>query len=299
MKSLLVGVALILAGSLPSFADQAAFLPDGKRVVCAADGLQIKSLEDNSETKLAYPGGTPLDPWAPLARTADGLLAVAGQSEIMTWNPASTEWKLLWKAPEGVTIEDLTCDSKSGNIILVTAKGEEGPSWMVLAKHAKEPARVFNRRAKPASDPSFDAAGNLYFTCLGDVWKGGIETGDSEEVPYVLCGERMWPLARQETSPSNSSGLAARSVVAFGPRLLVDLSRSGGSGWGNIVRVPNVDPYKEGLPLKWEKLESVEGGAAMAVAPDGKTVAIYLSAAKRWFLVEEPDGPMVPLPSAK
>ena len=118
-------------------------------------------------------------------------------------------------------------------------------------------------------------------------------------MPFILFGERMWPIARHETSESNSAGLSAHSVIAFGPKLLVNLGRTGGSGWGNIVRVPNEDPYEKALPLKWEELEEVPGGAGLALAPDGKSAAIYITSAGRWFLIEKPDGKMIPVPESK
>jgi hypothetical protein len=299
MKLVQTGCAVLLALISPGHGDSATFLPDGKQVLWCGDGkLQVKNLDDLSESELAFP--PELKPgYSPLGLTAEGLLLVAGKSLAMTWNPSTKEWKTLWKSPEGWSFDGLACDPKSGGTLFVLRSEEYELEWKFLARGAAEPARVYNRRAKGASDPWFDAEGNLFFICSGDVWKGEIGTGDSEEVPFVLSGTRMWPLAQQETGPSNSSGLAAKSVVAFGPQLFVELSRAGGSGWGNIVRMPNQDPYENGLPLKWEELEEAPSGAGITLSPDAKKLAIFIVSANRWFVVEAPDGEMIPVPRSK
>ena len=299
MNLVQTGCAVFLALISPGHGDNATFLPDGKRVLWCGDGeLRVKNLDDLSESGLAFPRELEPD-YSPLALTPDGLVIVAGRSLAMTWNPATKEWKTLWKLTEGWSFDGLACDPKSSGILFVLRSEEHGLEWRFLAKGAAEPAKVYNRRAEGAGAPWFDSDGNLLFICSGDVWKGEIEAGDSEKVPFVLSGTRMWPLSQKETSSSNSSGLAAKSAVAFGQQLFVELSRAGGSGWGNIVRVPNRDPYENGLPLKWEELEEVPRGAGITLSPDGKKLAIFIASAKRWFVVETPDGKMIPVPQSK
>jgi hypothetical protein len=299
MKLMQTGCAVLLALMSRGYGDNATFLPNGKQLLWCGDGkLAVKSLDDLAESELVFPPELEPD-YSPLGLTPEGLLIVAGKTLAMTWNPVSKEWKTLWKCPEGRAFDDLACDPRSGGILFVLRSEEDELEWKFLAKGTAEPARVYNRRAKGAGAPWFDAEGNLFFICSGDVWKGSIEAGDLEGVPFILVGARLWPLAQQETSASNSSGLAAKSVVAFGPQLFAELSRTGGSGWGNIVRMPNSDPYENGLPVKWEELEEVPSGAGIALSPDGKKLAVFIVAANRWFVVETPDGKMVPLPPSK
>ncbi|WP_367870606.1 hypothetical protein [Luteolibacter sp. Populi] len=292
------GWVAISAAISSAAASDVAFLPDGKYLVrCEGEVLKVKDTDDDfpeSELKLPDELRTGV---AALACTTEGLLAVAGKSGAMTWNPASKEWKPLWHAPDSQGICDMACDPKSGGIVFLTvAEGErpdDKPVWHFLPKGAAEAGKVFNRRAPGPVAPSFDVEGNLYFICYGDVWKGGFDRGDSPENAVILRGKRMWPIADLETGSSNRDGALAEGVVALGGRLLVHLDYSHSSG--GMVRVPNVDPYKEGLPIKWEELLGDGGSAPLALAPDGKMAAAYVSQDKRWWVFREPDNEPEPL----
>ncbi|WP_035610446.1 hypothetical protein [Haloferula sp. BvORR071] len=292
----LLAISMLIPATCP--AGSISFLPDGKSVArCEKGILLVKDLADEfpaSEIKLPPAMGvdTPT-----LARTA-GRLLVGGSDLLMTWNPASTEWKELWRVPEEFEsdIDDLACDPKTGDIVLVLRHRKSGElSWKLLPKGETVALKIFNRNAPGAKDPAFDTKGNLYFTSAGDVWTGDLEKSEDAAVPYILFGSRIWPLATKQTSDSNAYGLAAKGVLPFGNKLLVDLSRAGGSGWGNIVRVPNADAYKEGLPLKWEELQANNGYSPLAISPDGKTAATWNSRDQRWWVMEKPDGQFEPL----
>lgn len=277
-------------------AGEISFLPDGKSIARCQEGvLLLKDLADEfPESEIKLPEAMRVDTPA-LART-EGRLVVAGPDLVMTWNPASKEWKELWKVPADRELSDVACNPKSGDIVFVLHAREGGElSWVLLPKGGTVALKIFNRHAGGAVAPSFDAEGNLYFIREGDVWKGQLEKSEDEEVPYILNGSRIWPLAMKLTSETNNSGLAAKCVQPFGDKLLVDLSRDHGSGWGKIVRLPNADAYKDGLPLKWPELLETGGFAPLAVSPDGKTAAAWTLDARRWWVMEKPDSNFEPL----
>jgi len=294
MKSLLI--ALLLSPAL--FAGSAAFLPDGKRVACQGDsGVLLLDLSKGTESDLKFPGNFQVE-HVGLAATADSLLLAGGQ-RVMSWIPAADAWQELWSAPAELTVDDVACDPKSGRVLVTTSKENGDPAWWILdPKQPQKVGKVFNRRAAYATHPVFDPAGNLYFTCHGDLWKGSIDAGDSEELPFVLSGTRIWPLAAQETSESNSAGVSAHAILPLDKHLLVELTRTGGSGWGNVIRVPNADAYEKQLPLKWEELEDCASGSNMALSRDGKQAVIYIRSAKRWYEVDVNLGSLAPLPNS-
>lgn len=147
-------------------------------------------------------------------------------------------------------------------------------------------------------DPVFDKNGNLYFTVGGDLWKGSIAAGEDKEVPFILNGARIWPLAFRETDEGNSSGLSAKQIIPMEKWIVLELSRAGGSGWGKIIRVPNADAYEKHLTLKWDELEDCGSGSDAAVSADGKRAFIFIHGAGRWFEVENGTADLKPLPSA-
>jgi hypothetical protein len=294
MKPLLFSLLL----SPPLFAGSAAFLPDGKRVARQGDsGVLLCDLSKGTESDLKFPDDFQVE-YVGLAATADALLLAGGQ-RVMSWNPATDAWKELWTAPAELTVDDVACDPKSGQVLVTTSQENGEPQWWILdPKQPQKAGKVFNRRAAYATNPVFDPAGNLYFTCHGDLWKGSFEERDEEESPFVLNGTRIWPLAAQETSEANSSGLGAHEILPLEKHLLVELSRAGGSGWGNVIRVPNADAYEKHLPLKWDELEDCSSGSNMALSRGGKQAAIYIRSAKRWFQVDVEQGSLKPLPAS-
>ncbi|MCW1921966.1 hypothetical protein OKA05_05345 [Luteolibacter arcticus] len=287
-------------GISPLSAGSAAFLPDG-RILYAEDAV-LQIVTPGSEapaTLLTYPEGfAPTN--ASVARAGEEII-VAGEEGAMAWKPgAPTEqaWRKVWTPPEGESLEDVAVDPKSGMAVFVTSTEEGTASWWAMASREGKPGKVYNRRANGAENPVFDAAGNLYFTLHGDVWKGGVEVGDSEEVPFVLTGTRIWPLAELETGPGNSSGTGANGILPLKDHLVVERSRLGGSGWGQIVRVPNADAFEAGSPLKWDELEESSSRCHVALSPDGGRALIYIRDAARWFEVDPAKGEITPLPKS-
>lgn len=295
---LLLGFAMT---GTPCTATEAAFLPDGKSVVrCEETSMWIKDLDDKShEREIKLPEALYKDapdpselPTPDISCSPDGLLIVAAKALAMSWNPSSQEWKELWRPPADRRITNVTCDPKTGGILFDTAytgadrDEEQIFPWFYLKKGAKEPAKVFNRRAPNPVAPFFDVMGDLHFICGGDLWKGYLMEGQFPETPFVLGGKRTWPIADLETESNNRDGELATQVVAFGDKLLVHLDYS--HSIGATVRVPNVDAYKEGLPIKWEEVWGDNAYEPLAVSPDGKTAAMWCN--HHWWVMDKPGG---------
>lgn len=288
-----VVVPLLVIGCL--HAGSATFLPDGRRVVRVdEETLRIETPEKEVASELLRlpPGFSPEG--MSVASTADEVI-VASRRLAHAWHPATQRWRNVWTPPEGQAILDVAADPRRGLVVFVTTTEDGSVTWWALSKEAKVPGKVFNRRANGAANPIFDPFGNLYFTLGGDVWKGSLEAGDHEDVPFVLSGNRVWPVASLETGPGNSSSTGAHTILPLKDQLLVELSRMGGSGWGNLVRMRNVDAFEAGLALKWDELEECTAGCDAAVSADGVQALVFIRSSARWFKVDTTNGNLSPL----
>lgn len=281
--------------SYPASAGTAAILPDGNHLVRTGEkSLSVYSMAEKTETELEWPAESKFE--YPAVATAKGVLLVGSGNGVSAYDPVGQTWEPFWSAPQGWAVDDIAYDAKNDRKVVVTGNGDGAVSWWVFSGDTKVPDKLFNRRAAGASDPVFDSDGNLYFTVAGDLWKGSLEVGDSEEVPFTLIGERIWPLAIRETEGGNSSGSSAKQIAPIGKWIVLELSRYGGSGWGNIIRVPNVNAYDNHLPLKWDVLEDCDLGSDAAVSADGKSAFTYVRRAGKWFEIDGETGGLSPLP---
>lgn len=300
LPSLLFAIVL----SSQAFAGTAAFLPDGKHVARAEDeGVMILDLATLKEAPLELPEGIELG--YPVLAATESALLVRVKDQVMAWNPESKEWKLYVSAPPGLSLQDIAVDPKTGLLVMVLWNQEESmTSWWILEKGKTEPVHVANRRAEDPQAPVFDAAGTLYFCGAGDVWKGSIEIPAPDEETHVsLEASRIWPLAEKETANGTPSGVSAQGILPLKKYLAVERSRTGGSGWGAIVRVPNEDAYEKHLPLKWDEMQDSQLGANLALSRDGTQAMAYVRSAHRWFRVDVATGklsePSVPVEKKK
>lgn len=277
-----IGFAL---AALPSSAGTAAFLP-------GASGMVRSTHEEVWAFDPATGGESPfklpaeLGPPGRLALTASaGHLFLAGKHAVFAF--AEDQWQPWWTAPEGSALIDIAYDPKHARLVALVVADDGELQWWVVTEAGEEGRNVFNRRADGAARPVFDAAGLVYFTCGGDVWKGTIEANEPGEEPaYFLEARRLWPIAHLETSDGTPGGLAAREIVPLAAHLVLELSRYGGSGWGDIIRLPNEDPYEKQLPLKWDELLECAQGSNSALSPDGKKAAVYVADLKKWFRID-------------
>jgi hypothetical protein len=281
----------ILAGcSSSTLAGTAAFLPGGRQVARADDdGVVILNLEDHTEATLPQPEGMKLE-YPGLAAT-ETLLLVQTKTQVMSWNPESKEWKPFCAAPEGTEIHDVAVNPKTGMLLLVTESEEKPmPAWWILEEGKEQLVHVANRRAEDPECPVFNAAGDLYFCGAGDVWKGDIEIPTEADEQVALEGSRIWPVAEKETANGTPSGVSAQGIVPLKKFLIIDRSRTGGSGWGSIIRLPNADAYEKHLALKWDELADSGSGCNMALSPDGKRAMMYDRIGHHWTEIDVETG---------
>ena len=145
----------------------------------------------------------------------------------------------------------------------------------------------------------FDSDGACYFGGDGDLWYGYIH---SQSEDANLAAYRFAPLADLSSCPGNSSAIGVDSITVAGPHVYLHLSRIGGTGWGEVVRIAKaqkrLDLANQGpgsiYPIEFDlseriaiygrAMESFEslgvtpGWANLAASPDGRLV--YFQAEK-------------------
>jgi len=283
-----------LALAPAALAGTAAFLP-GELSIVRFDHQGLRIFDPASGTEAAF------EPPAPPARRAltasQSLLFVSSGGKVFAWSPQIRNWVEWWSAPEQAEVVDLAFDHKHDRLIVLAARADQPPDWWIVTEEDKVGRKVFNRRASGAVQPVFDASGSVFFTLRGDLWKGTIEHDDADaERLHWLNAQRLWPVALQETSDGTPGGSGACEIVPLRNHLILELSRYGGSGWGHIIRLPQVDPYEIPIPLQWQELEECARGSSAALSPDGKHAAVHINDLARWFAIDVATGDLKPFP---
>jgi hypothetical protein len=289
---------LLLSALLqPLWAGSGAVSPDGVFVARAEESsVMVMNLATCVETELTLPPGFKVE-WPCLAVTKT-LLLVGNERQLMGLNPATHEWSEIFSVPKERILTDIAVNPKTGVLLLATKKeNEESSAWWILEPGKKEPGRVFNRRAGGAEAPVFDHDGNLYFCREGDIWKGSIEASSDGGQSFVVLATRIWPIAEKETYNGTPMGVSASSILPLPSHLIVARTRTHGSGWGTVIRLPNQDAYEKQLPLKWDELEDCSSGANPALAYDGEKAFIYIHSSHRWWEADLKTGELMPAPN--
>jgi len=270
-------VAHLLAGS-PLMAGTATFFGDGKDIARLVDDTEIRVM------RLGTEGDAPLDipeklrgePCA-VSRTADGHLIVLNEIEALVLNPDTKKWSSLIKAPAGTHFLDVALDAATGRLLFSTGHADDSIEWRILMPGETGLKSVITARAPQPMHPVFDSNGNLFFSCLGDLWKGKITMASEDDIAsgfpaFQLDSERILPLAIMETSEGNGTGVSVKEIAPIGGQLLVDLSRTNGTGWGDLILVADKNIIREKKALEMKKLGAITLTSNLAVSPDGKTV---------------------------
>jgi hypothetical protein len=233
-------------------------------------------------------------------RSNDTTLVCLTPTGLYAYDLEAEETALVCGVPAGGEFQDLAVDPVTGMVALTiffTAEADDSWQLWVLPPGGREAFATRVRRVSGIRGMAFTEQGEFYFGCDGDLWSGQIyEVGESESPGGVLGAYRCAPLATRETDNATSSQVGVSSIVAVDPWLYVHVSRMGGSGWGNVVRLamPAGEVTPEGNPAypftvfehaaAYQKalaslVDLGENGsfAYLAVSPDGRTV--YFQAA--------------------
>ncbi len=274
----------------PLPAGDAAFSANGERVYCLENGsahVEEIVLASGKRTMHDLSAGVPKDAVIrAIVRGGDGGLRLAIGAELRRWDPPVTQLETFCRTPDGSEIEEVALEPNSNALLLVSRKS----TWLKLPRR-EALVPVFERRQRVGDAPFFTESGELFFCADGDVWRGSIEVHDTEGAPGgtirgVLTAARLAPLAASETDEGTPSGEGAREVVVAGERMLVHVSRMGGSGWGDLVRLARPERVgavdQSSVRNTWELFrkmlvpldtwEANNGITFLCVAPDQHTV---------------------------
>jgi len=293
--ALLVSVAPLTAGT-------ATFFGDGKDIARLVDEKEIRVL------RLGVDGDKPLDipeklrrKLCAVSRTADGHLIVLNEFEALILNPETKKWSSLIKAPAGTHFLDVAFDPSTGRLLFSTGNPDDSIEWQMLLPGEDALKSVIIARAPQPAYPVFDSNGNVFFSCLGDLWKGKFVMASAEDIAdgfpaFHLDATRILPLAIIETSEGNGTGVSVKEIAPLGGKLLVDLSRTNGTGWGDLILVPNINIIRKKQALEVEKLVAISITSNLAISPDGRTAFACVDG--RSYLIESDKGVLVPLSKA-
>jgi len=270
-------VALLPVAS-PLMAGTATFFGDGKDVALLVDETEIRvmRLGAGDDGPLDMPDKLRRDLRA-VARTADGHLIALNEIEALVLNPDSKKWSSLIKAPAGTHFLDVALDASTGRLLFSCGHADDSIEWQILMPGETDLKSVTTARAPQPMHPVFDTNGNLFFSCYGDLWKGKITMVSEDDIAsgfpsFQLDSERILPLAIMETSEGNGTGVSVKEIAPCGGQLLVDLSRTNGTGWGDLILVPDTNIIREKQALHVKKLGAITLNSNLAVSRDGKTV---------------------------
>jgi hypothetical protein len=259
---------LLIAGVKAGYTAEAALFNDGGRAVLrpwnAEDGpLLDVDLRSGAVTELdAAALGLPPGFVPQGCSKSDFVLGTTG-SKLLACDLVKKKTVTIYTAPEGVQLEDLAYNAKDGGILLLcsdsrdddrratnittgeaSSNGYRSP-LLYVPTDTSQACFVFCRRVESVEGACFDNAGNLYFSCRGDVWAGRIEKENDGELKYVLTGMRVAPAAVLETYIGTSASTGVHEVAVGGRKLYLHSSRLGGSGLGDLFTVDLQAPGKE------------------------------------------------------
>lgn len=232
-----------------------AFTRDGRQIYFATGRLKLLDLArpDHFEAIATPPlfGGEKI---YAVARASDGAILCLSEHHLAALDPQRRSFRALYDSTaEGFKMDDLAVDPKTGLLLVTggqtsTGGGEVRFKPVVFLPGSAKPTEVFSRRVESLRTPVFDAQGQLFFSCRGDLWQGRIrlEKRDGDEKgPFspedsrgVLEAERIAPLARVETDVGNSSSTGVFSLAVAPPLLYIQTQRMGGTGWGTVCTIP-------------------------------------------------------------
>ena len=196
-------------------------------------------------------------------------------------------------APAGSYFEDVACNRTNHGILLLchTKDFRDWPAYYLREQESK-PTSLVLRRVKALVGAVFDRDGHLFFASGGDLWEGNITTpSEPEELPAVEA-DRFAPVAILETANTTPNSTGARKLAVAGQTVYAQMTRMGGSGWGEMISVrwpgePKTDEGKaprteSPIKVNIEKFKSAlgaarfygsnQGASYLCNSPDGRKV---------------------------
>jgi hypothetical protein len=249
---------VLLFSAVSGHGATAAFSDDGNHVYLIGSQLPKGTALDIdlttfTATKMALGVATEV---RAIANAPRALLFLTEKSLYRLPLPAGEAGKIC-DAPKGYLFDGMACN-RALHGILLSCRTKDGRDWSSYYLKEKEtvPALIVTRRAAIAY-PVFDRDGHLFFVAHGDIWEGTVELPtELNELPSIEAS-RFAPIAMLETANATPNSTGARELAVAGRTVYAQMSRMGGTGWGEIVSVrwPG-DPNAEELKNK----HYIEGG---------------------------------------
>jgi hypothetical protein len=227
-----------------------------------------------------------------IANAPRALLFVTGKSLYRLPLP-SGEVSKICDAPTGVTFEDVVCNrAQHGILLLCHGTGKNYREWWpayYLREQELKPTSLVLRRVNALVGAVFDRDGHLFFVSGGDIWEGDIsKPTEPEDLPAVEA-DRFAPVAILETANTTPNSTGGRKLAIAGRTLYAQMTRMGGSGWGEMISVrwPGKPKTDEGKASRTEspiKLNIEEFKSALGAA------RFYGSNKGASYLCNSPDG---------
>lgn len=174
-------------------------------------------------------------------RANDRLLLCLTPSALFAYDLEAGETSLVCGVPRGGEFQELAVDPVTGAVAMtIFFASETDASWQlwVLPEGGDQPYATWVRRVSTFRGMAFSEQGEFYFGSDGDLWRGQIyDIGENDTPGGVLRAYRCAPLASRETDNATSSQVGVSSLVVMDSWIYGHISRMGGSGWGNVVRL--------------------------------------------------------------
>lgn len=242
--------------AVPLSAREAVFSGDGQRIFLidreqGPGQLYCINLTDREKLPFGIPdlNGQPI---VSVDRSNDRTLLCLTPSALFAYDLEAGETSLVCGVPSGGEYQELAVDPITGAVAMtIFFASETQATWQlwVLPEGGREPFATWIRRVSAVRGMAFSEQGEFYFGSDGDLWRGEIyDIGESDTPGGVLRAYRCAPLASRETDNATSSQVGVSSLVVADPWIYVHVSRMGGSGWGNVVRLalPEAEVSPEG-----------------------------------------------------
>lgn len=315
--------SLLLAGGCILRAGEACFSQDGKRVYLKTfePGLakiEEIGLDDGSHRFHAFPQSPGPGEINQLECLSDGALLLLCDNAIWKWTADHQKLTKIQAAPKGTSFIEMALSRPDHGLAVwcwAQTPGSETRAGRLM--FARSPAAkltpVRMRRVLNVTGLCFHGKNELLFGTEGDLWNGTIE---EDEASLSLTAERFAPLSDRETSNGTPSQTGVSRVAVSAGKIYTHVSRMGGSGWGNVIRLslpsdcepaPEIKDMRRQFQIYSKALNSVEvleenGSLSfLCASQDGKRVFFTnrIGQDRTCFLIENDGaaGPVKVLPA--